>query len=80
VDIVLENWLGVSGPAGMAPDLVQKIRDAIVAAVALPAVKERLFTWGVETRTMTSPEYTTFVATQIDVWKPLIIDAGAQEK
>lgn len=80
VDIVLENWLGVSGPAGMAPDLVQKIHDAIVAAVALPAVKERLVTWGVETRTMTTPEYTTFVATQIDVWKPLIIDAGAQEK
>ena len=80
VDIVLENWLGVSGPAGMAPDLVAKIREAIVAAVALPAVKEKLFTWGVETRTMTTPEYTTFVSTQIDVWKPLIIEAGAQEK
>lgn len=64
----------------MAPDLVAKIREAIVAAVALPAVKEKLFTWGVETRTMTTPEYTTFVSTQIDVWKPLIIEAGAQEK
>ena len=48
--------------------------------MALPAVKEKLTTWGVETRTMTTPEYTKFVATQIDVWRPLIIDAGAQEK
>ena len=80
VDIVLENWLGVSGPAGMTPELTAKIHDAIGQAMALPAVKEKLFAWGVETQPMTTPEYTKFVADQIETWKPLIIEAGAQEK
>ena len=80
VDIVLENWLGVSGPAGMPPELVEKIHVEVAEAVALPAVQEKLKTWGIETRPMTSPEYSAFVAEQIEVWKPLIIDAGATEK
>ncbi|MGC3983964.1 MAG: tripartite tricarboxylate transporter substrate binding protein [Pseudorhodoferax sp.] len=80
VDIVLENWLGVSGPAGMPADLVKKIHDAVAEAVALPAVKDKLFGWGVETVAMTSADYTRFVGEQIEVWKPLIIEAGAQEK
>ncbi|MEP9352660.1 tripartite tricarboxylate transporter substrate binding protein [Xanthobacter sp. KR7-65] len=80
IDIVLENWLGVSGPAGMAPDLTKKIQDAVADALALPAVKEKLFAWGVETRPMTTAEYGAFVADQIEVWRPLIIEAGAQEK
>lgn len=80
IDIVLENWLGVSGPAGMSPELTRKIQEAVADALTLPAVKEKLFSWGVETRAMTTPEYGAFVADQIDVWRPLIIEAGAQEK
>lgn len=80
VDIVLENWLGVSGPAGMPPALVAKIRAAVMDAVAQASSKEKLAGWGVETRTMTSDEYGKFVADQIEVWRPLIIEAGIQEK
>jgi len=80
IDIVLENWLGVSGPAGMSPELTAKIQAAVAEALTLPAVKEKLFGWGVETRAMTTPDYAAFVADQIDVWRPLIIDAGATEK
>ena len=64
----------------MTPELTAKIHDAIGQAMALPAVKEKLFAWGVETQPMTTPEYTKFVADQIETWKPLIIEAGAQEK
>ena len=80
LDIVLENWLGVSGPAGMPADLTRKIHDSVAEAVALPAVQEKLLSWGVESKTMSTAEYTQFVAQQIDVWRPLIIEAGAQEK
>ena len=80
LDIVLENWLGVSGPAGMPADLVKKIHDAVAEAVALPAVRDKLSGWGVDTIAMTSADYTKFVGEQIEVWKPLIIEAGAQEK
>ncbi len=80
VDIVLENWLGVSAPAGVPADVVAKIHAAVGEAMALPAVREKLATWGIERRPMTSAEYAAFVAEQIVVWKPLIVDAGAQEK
>jgi len=80
VDIVLENWLGVSGPAGMSPALTRTIHDAFADAVKLAPVQEKLKTWGVESRPMTTAEYTSFVAEQIAVWRPLIIEAGAQEK
>jgi tripartite-type tricarboxylate transporter receptor subunit TctC len=80
VDLVLENWLGVSGPAGMSPELTKTIHDAFGEAMKLQAVKDKLNTWGIEPRTMSSAEYTHFVGDQIAVWRPLIIEAGATEK
>lgn len=80
VDLVLENWLGVSGPAGMPAETVAAIQKAVSEAIALPQVQERLKSWGVESKPMTSAAYSKFVAEQIDVWRPLIIEAGAQEK
>jgi tripartite-type tricarboxylate transporter receptor subunit TctC len=80
VDLVLENWLGVSGPAGMPAPVVEAIHKAVNDAMALAPVKERLNTWGIEQKAMSSAEYAKFVADQIDVWRPLIIEAGAQEK
>jgi tripartite-type tricarboxylate transporter receptor subunit TctC len=80
IDLVLENWLGISGPAGMPPAVVDAINKAVQDAMALPAVQERLQTWGIERKTLNSAEYAAFVADQIQVWRPLIIEAGAQEK
>lgn len=80
VDIVLENWLGISGPAGMSAELTKNIHDAVAEALEIPAVKEKLQGWGIETRRMSTAEYARFVAEQMEVWRPLIIDAGAQQK
>ncbi len=80
IDLVLENWLGVSGPAGMPPELAAAINKAVQDAMALPAVQERLQSWGIERKTMTTAEFAAFVADQLQLWRPLIIEAGAQEK
>ncbi len=80
IDLVLENWLGVSGPAGMPPEVVAAIHKAVQDAMALPAVQERLQSWGIEQKTMTTAEFSAFVADQLQLWRPLIIEAGAQEK
>lgn len=37
---VVEAWFGVLGPKGMAPAEVQRIRDAVAAALAAPEVRE----------------------------------------
>ena len=80
IDLVLENWLGISGPVGMPAAIVASIHGAVRDAMALPAVQERLQGWGIERTPMSSEQYARFVADQIDVWRPLIIEAGAQEK
>lgn len=39
---VVEAWFGVLGPKGMAPEVVKRTHDALVAAFADPAVKETM--------------------------------------
>jgi tripartite-type tricarboxylate transporter receptor subunit TctC len=37
-DIVIENWVGLSGPAGMDPEMVNTIHDTVLAVFANPEV------------------------------------------
>ena len=52
---VMEAWFAVIGPKGMAPDLVKRVHDAVVAAFADPAVKEAMAKQG-NTIAITTPE------------------------
>ena len=78
-DIVIENWVGLSGPAGMDADMVAKIHDTVLAVFANPDVKTRLTELGITHRAMSTEEYTSFVANSIDVWAPLIKAAGVTQ-
>ena len=78
-DIVIENWVGLSGPAGMDPVMVQTIHDTVLAVFANPEVQASLTDLGITHRAISSEDYTAFVAKQIEVWAPLIIAAGIAE-
>lgn len=78
-DIVIENWVGLSGPAGMEPNIASKIHETVLAVFANPEVQGRLVELGITHRAMSSEEYTAFVANLIDVWAPLIKSAGIAE-
>ncbi|SDZ32906.1 Tripartite-type tricarboxylate transporter, receptor component TctC [Jannaschia faecimaris] len=78
-DIVIENWVGLSGPAGMDPAMVEQINETVLAVFASAEVQERLTELGITHRGMNSQEYTDFVAKQIEVWAPLIVAAGIAE-
>lgn len=78
-DIVIENWVGLSGPAGIKPDMVKNIHDTVLAVFANPKVKARLVELGITHRAMSTAEYTSLVAELIGVWAPLIKSAGIAE-
>ena len=78
-NIVIENWVGLSGPTGIDPEMTQKINETVLAVFANPEVQQRLTELGITHTAMTSDEYTSLVAELIDVWKPLIISAGIAE-
>ena len=79
-DIVIENWVGLSGPAGIDTSTTSQINETVLAVFATPEVQDRLTELGITHRAMPSAEYTDFVAEQIDVWAPLIAAAGIVEE
>ena len=78
-DIVIENWVGLSAPAGLDPAMTQTIHDTVLAVFANPEVETRLTELGITHRAMSSDEYTALVAELIDVWAPLITATGIAE-
>ncbi len=78
-DIVIENWVGLSGPAGMDPAMTQQINETVNAVFANPEVQTRLTELGITHTAMSSEDYTALVADLIDVWAPLIRAAGIAE-
>jgi tripartite-type tricarboxylate transporter receptor subunit TctC len=71
-DIVVENWTGLSGPAGMDPAMVQTIHDTVEAIMDMQPVIDQLAQWGISHTEMTTGEFTTFVGGTIETWAPLI--------
>lgn len=79
-DIVIENWVGLSGPAGMDPETVASIRDTAAAVFAMPEVEAQLIDLGINHIDMSTEDYTAFVGAQIGIWEPLITSAGVKGK
>lgn len=71
-DIVVENWTGLSGPAGMEPEMVQTINDTVEAIMQMEPVIEQLAQFGVAHTAMTPEEFADFVEETITTWEPLI--------
>jgi tripartite-type tricarboxylate transporter receptor subunit TctC len=69
-------WFGVWGPAGMQPEVVNKINADVRKALQDPAVKDRLMNLGNDPMDMSQQEFARFVRSEIDVYQKVINDAG----
>ena len=76
--LVAENFLGVSGPAGLPAPVVERLHAAMKKALANPTVMQRLADLGVQGRDMTPQEFTAFVANQVKEWYQPVKDSGAK--
>jgi len=65
------TWFALSGPAGLPNDITQRLNAAVAKMLQFPDVRKRLDRDAVETRVMTSDEFTAFVASEIDKWTPV---------
>lgn len=79
LDIVVENWLGVTGPAGLPAPVVQRIDAAVKDAISRPQVQTQFAQWGVIHRPMSPAEFSAYVGRELAAWRPMIIEAGAVE-
>lgn len=71
-DIVTATWNAIYGPAGMAPELVQKIYSDVATVVNKKDIRERLVMSGNEPVLNTPKEFQTFLKSEYDRWGNVI--------
>ena len=76
--LVAENFLGVSGPAGLPQPVVARLDAAMKKVLGNPTVQQRLAELGVQGKEMTPAEFTAFVANQVKEWYQPVKDSGAK--
>src|SRR5262245_30484809 len=76
--LVAENFLGISRPAGRRRPIVDRLNAAMKKSLADATVKQRLAELGVQGRDMTPEEFTAFVAAQVKDWYQPVKDSGAK--
>jgi tripartite-type tricarboxylate transporter receptor subunit TctC len=70
-------WFGVSGPAGLPRNVVDRIGKEIFAAVALAEVKERFGSVGAYVSPLGPKEYAAFIQKDMNKWAPVVKASGA---
>ena len=67
-----ENYFGVSGPAGLPKDVVDKLAKALADIAADPAIVKKFEELGITPVKMTQGEFAAFVVKQANDWAPVI--------
>ena len=69
-------WYGFVGPARIPAEIVRRLNSEIVAVLALPDIRERLLSQGVEARSTTPDEFARLLVSDIARWAAVIKRAG----
>ena len=69
-------WVGLFGPAGMPPDLVDKINKDVQRALGSAEIKERLANLGADAMPMTPAEFRAFTRNDVEVSAKIVKAAG----
>ena len=76
--LVAENFLGISGPAGLPAAVVTRLHAAMAEVLADPVVIKRLDDLAVAGRKMSPAEFTAFVQNQVNDWQGPVRASGAK--
>jgi tripartite-type tricarboxylate transporter receptor subunit TctC len=66
--LVASNWFGLSGPAGMPPEVALRLNQALVAGLNAQEVTERLALLGAAPNRMSPQDYAAMVASEVPRW------------
>jgi tripartite-type tricarboxylate transporter receptor subunit TctC len=76
--LVAENFFGVSAPAGLPRQIAERMHAAVMAALDDPKVSKTFADNGIDTRRMSTEEFSTFVSKQVGEWAPAVRASGAR--
>lgn len=72
------SWFGLWAPAGTPVEIVNRIQQEVARALALPAVKEKLYAQGAVPSGSTPAEFTKFIDDETKKWAPIVGASGAK--
>ncbi|VCU68898.1 Tripartite tricarboxylate transporter family receptor [Pigmentiphaga humi] len=72
----LAAWIGVSGPAGLPPEITSKLSDALSRILVKPEVTARLQTLGMQHSPNTPNQFAKYVDEQLLSWGQRVREAG----
>jgi tripartite-type tricarboxylate transporter receptor subunit TctC len=66
------GWYGLGAPSKTPPEIISKLSEAMNAAIAVPAVKEKFVQLGVEPMPLTPDGFKKHIATEAEKWGKVI--------
>lgn len=76
-ELVADNYVGVSAPAGLPDAIAQRLHGAFAQALALPEVQAQLQAQGFVLERKSRAQFGQFVQQQYESWIPLVKATGA---
>ncbi len=73
-----DNWYGLSAPAGVAPDILDKLHSAATAVLRSDAIKQQLASQDAVPSPVTPAQFAAFVKAEQAKWRPIVIATGAK--
>jgi tripartite-type tricarboxylate transporter receptor subunit TctC len=75
--LIAENFVGLSGPAGLPAAVSQRLNDVIAQTLASADIRARLEGQGFVLAQKSPAEFTDFVRRQAAAWGPVVRATGA---
>ncbi len=75
-DVSFETWVGIVGPAGMAPDIVLALNAAVSEAVRSREMSESFAKMGNEAKFQTADQFAAQVKADLERWGPVVKASG----
>ena len=73
-----QQWFGLFGPAGLAPEIGGQLNLEATRVVASPEMRERLAADGAEPGTLTQREFAAFLQADAARWARVVGQSGAK--
>ena len=74
--VQVSPWFGLGGPAGLPPDMVKRMNEALVKGMQSNEVLDRFTAIGATVHTSTPEEFSAYIRAEYDRWGEVIRKAG----
>ncbi|MVW78894.1 tripartite tricarboxylate transporter substrate binding protein [Bordetella sp. 02P26C-1] len=75
-DYDLNVWFGMAAPAGTSPEVISRVNSALRNVLQSPALQQQFTSNGLTVRASSPEEFRDLIASDIDKWGKVFVDAG----